>query len=66
MPNMNGFQLQHKIKKLDDKVKICYISAYELDYIRLRATFPSLKTDCFIKKPVDIDDLVKRVKAELT
>jgi hypothetical protein len=46
-------------------VKVCYISAYELDYIRLREMFPSLKTECLIKKPVDIDDLVKRVKAEL-
>jgi CheY-like chemotaxis protein len=65
MPNMNGFELHYKIQKIDDKVKVCYISAYELDYIRLRETFPSLKTDCLIKKPVDIDDLVKRVKAEL-
>ena len=62
---MNGFELHYKIQKIDDKVKVCYISAYELDYIRLRETFPSLRTECLIKKPVDIDDLVKRVKAEL-
>jgi hypothetical protein len=37
-----------------------------LPSLLLIETFPSLKTDCFIKKPVDIDDLVKRVKAELT
>jgi hypothetical protein len=28
-----------------------------LPSLLLRETFPSLKTDCFIKKPVDIDDL---------
>ncbi len=50
MPNMNGFELHYKIQKIDDKVKVCYISAYELYYIRLRETFPSLKTDCFILK----------------
>ena len=65
MPGMNGFELHYKIQKIDDKVKVCYICAYELDYIRLTETFPSLKTECLIKKPVDIDDLVKRVKAEL-
>jgi len=65
MPNMNGFELHYKLQKIDDKVKVCYISAYELDYIRLREMFPSLKTECLIKKPVDMDDLVKRVKAEL-
>jgi two-component SAPR family response regulator len=65
MPNMNSFELHYKIQKINDKVKVCYISAYELDYIRLREMFPSLKTECLIKKPVDIDDLVKRVKAEL-
>jgi CheY-like chemotaxis protein len=41
MPNMNGFELHYKIQRIDDRVKVCYISAYELDYIRLRETFPS-------------------------
>jgi two-component SAPR family response regulator len=36
MPNMNGIELHYKTQKIDDKVKVCYISAYELDYIRLR------------------------------
>jgi two-component SAPR family response regulator len=65
MPKMNGFELHYKTQKIDDKIKVCYISAYELDYIRLRETFPSLKTDCFIKKPVEMADLIGRVKAEL-
>jgi CheY-like chemotaxis protein len=65
MPRMNGFQLHSEIKRIDDKVKVCYISAYEMEYMKLRASFPSLKSDCFINKPVGIDDLLKRVKAEL-
>ena len=26
MPNMNGFQLYREIKKIDDKVKICFLT----------------------------------------
>ena len=32
MPKMNGFELYEKIKKLDNKVKVCFISAYDVDY----------------------------------
>jgi response regulator RpfG family c-di-GMP phosphodiesterase len=65
MPNMNGIELHHKTQMIYDKAKVCYIYVYELDYIRLRETFPSLKTDCFIKKPVEMADFIGRVKAEL-
>ena len=29
MPAMNGFELYDKIKRIDNKVKVCFISAYE-------------------------------------
>ena len=29
---MNGFELYEKIKKSDNKVKVCFISAYDVDY----------------------------------
>jgi CheY-like chemotaxis protein len=28
IPNMNGFELYDKIEKIDNKVKVCFISAY--------------------------------------
>jgi DNA-binding response OmpR family regulator len=69
MPQMDGFSLYEEIRKIDNKVKVCFITAFELNYQALRAVFPAAtSTDdigCFIRKPVDLDDLVKRINAEI-
>jgi two-component system response regulator VanR len=69
MPEMDGFSLYEEIRKIDKKVKVCFITAFELNYQALRAVFPAAtSTDdigCFIRKPVDMDDLVKRINAEI-
>ena len=43
MPGMNGFELYDEIKKIDNKVKICFISAYDADSKALKKQFPSLE-----------------------
>jgi CheY-like chemotaxis protein len=66
MPEMDGFSLYEEIRKIDNKVKICFITAFEVNYQALRDVFPaSDNLGCFIRKPVDMDDLVKRINAEI-
>ena len=65
MPKMNGIELSRQLLELDSNVKICFISAGEANIEVLRELYPSRDIGCFIKKPVTIDHLVKRVKAEL-
>ncbi len=65
MPKMNGFQLYEELEKLDKKVKVCFITAFEVYYRSLRELFPQIEIDCFIKKPIDTEELVKRIQAEL-
>jgi DNA-binding response OmpR family regulator len=65
MPNMNGFELYREIKKIDDKVKVCFITAYDVFYEKLKEGFPAVNVGCFIKKPVDINELVSRINREL-
>jgi DNA-binding response OmpR family regulator len=65
MPTMNGFELCTKLLKLDINVRICFITAGEANIEALREVYPTISVGCFIKKPVRIDQLVKRVKAEL-
>ena len=36
MPKMNGFELYQQLKNIDDKVKVCFITAYEIYYRALR------------------------------
>ena len=69
MPEMDGFSLYEEIRKIDTKVNVCFITAFEINYQALRAVFPAATTTddigCFIRKPVDLDDLVKRIKSEM-
>jgi two-component system, OmpR family, response regulator ChvI len=44
---------------------VCFITAYEIYYETLKKEFPTLNVGCFIKKPIDPSDLIKRVKKEL-
>ena len=66
MPQMNGFELYKKLRTVDDKVKVCFITAYE-DYRKeFKETFPELdETKYFIRKPTAIEDLVNHVSAIL-
>jgi DNA-binding response OmpR family regulator len=65
MPKMNGFELYQEIEKVDKKAKVCFITAFEVYYHALREIFPMLDVGCFIRKPIEIDDLVKKINAEL-
>jgi two-component SAPR family response regulator len=65
MPQMNGIELSNKILELDANVKICFITAGEANIEVLRELYPTRSIGCYIKKPVTIDQLVRRIKAEL-
>lgn len=70
-----------KIKKIDNKIKVLFVTAFEDDYEVLKEFLLPVKVadindeelaavlvevgGRFNRKPIDIDDLAKRVKAEL-
>jgi len=69
MPNMNGFELYEKIRMLDDKIKICFLTASGINHEEFRKKVAYATIDypenCFIIKPIENEDLIKRVKAQL-
>jgi len=65
MPLMNGFQLSEKILAIDINVRICFMSNGEINREALREIYPTRQEGCFIRKPVSIDYLVKRIRSEL-
>ena len=65
MPDINGFELCKKILELDVNVRVCFISAGEVNIEALREIHPKINLGCFIKKPVSIDYLIKRLSADL-
>jgi DNA-binding response OmpR family regulator len=62
MPEMNGFELYKQIKKIDDKVKVCFLTAGEMDYEQFRKELsPALDKNCYIQKPIQNEKLIKRL-----
>ena len=51
--------------KIDNRVKICFITAFEFYYDEFRRVFPKLNVRCFAKKPIAMDELAKILKEEL-
>jgi len=65
LPHLNGFELCEKILEIDINVKVCFMTSGEINREALREIYPTLSLGCFLKKPVTIDYLVKRINAEL-
>jgi DNA-binding response OmpR family regulator len=64
MPNMNGFELYEKVNKIDTKLKVCFLTAFgEGYYEEFRRKFPTPSSSDvnFVRKPIRIGELVKKV-----
>ena len=61
MPDLNGFALYREIKRLDKKVKVCFLTAGEMYYGAYSDIFSSLPANCFIRKPIENEELMNRI-----
>jgi len=62
MPNADGIELFNRMKKEDDKVRVCFFSASELNssYKNLLQSYPD--KFLFVSKPISIHKLAKQIK----
>jgi two-component system, OmpR family, sensor histidine kinase VicK len=69
MPKIDGFELYEKIREIDNKVKVWFITAYETYYKVLKEVLSTSKGGMspgpVIEKPIEIDKLVKQIRTEL-
>jgi DNA-binding response OmpR family regulator len=74
MPKMNGFELSSQLRKANDKIKVCFITALDLEEegnkdlkTTMTATLNNNSNEkpAVIRKPNSIDDFVDRIKAEI-
>jgi CheY-like chemotaxis protein len=65
MPKMNGFEFSVKVLEIDINPRVCFMSSGLINQEALREQYPALSIGCFIRKPVSISHLVRKVKAEL-
>jgi len=63
MPKMSGFQLYNEIIKIDDKVKVCFLTANAFSYFEefRKEEFRVLDKNLFIPKPIQVDQFIKEI-----
>ncbi len=68
MPEMDGFDLYRKLREIDNKLKVCFLTAAELGHYRAIDSdiMDELGEHCFVAKPVDNTDLINRLKVILS
>ena len=73
MPKIDNINSVIKIRKINDRVKICFITAFDVSEEELKQNSHSSSSanyqnkegkedsevECFIQKPIDIDELAK-------
>jgi DNA-binding NtrC family response regulator len=67
MPKMNGLELYNEMRKIDNRVKLCLITAFDIQKEALKAAMPELNTEraVIIKKPIKTVDLAKIVAQKI-
>jgi DNA-binding response OmpR family regulator len=65
LPKMNGFDFCMKVLEMDINPRVCFMSSGLINQEALKEQYPSLSIGCFIKEPVTIENLVRRIKSEL-
>ena len=65
MEGMNGFELVQELKKIDQNLKVCFITSFKAYYDSLIQEYPNMDHKCFIQKPISIDDLIKHIQKVL-
>ena len=59
MKKMNGFELYKEIKKIDNKVKVCFLTASNLNCGTFIDILRELKENQLIQKPIQNEELIK-------
>jgi two-component system, OmpR family, response regulator ChvI len=67
MPEMNGFELYNEMKKIDDQVRICFITAFDIRETDMEAISSSSNKESvnIIRKPIAIEEMVQEIKKQL-
>jgi DNA-binding NtrC family response regulator len=63
MPQMSGLELAANINAIKPDAKVVLMSAFELS--DLEFSIPEVKIEDFLRKPVDVKTLVRRVKVTM-
>ncbi len=64
MPQMNGFELYRELKKIDENIKVCFLTAlselHDYDAFK-REVFPKSGQRYYVQKPIENDEILVRI-----
>ena len=63
MSQMGGFQLHQEMKKIDKEVKVCFLTATEMDFEKFRKAkeFYVLDKERFLRKPIESKEIIREI-----
>ena len=63
MPAMDGFKLYEEMKKIDNKFKVCFLTASEMFYEQYRPAHSIITSEDYpvIQKPIKNEELIKEL-----
>ena len=61
MPKKDGFEVYKEILKIDNRVKVCFLTAGDINYKVFEEVYSTVEKNKFITKPIGNDQLVKKV-----
>jgi signal transduction histidine kinase len=60
MPRMNGFDLYNEIRKIDDKVNVCFLTAGEIN--PADKDYQTISDNLLLRKPIENEVLLQAIK----
>jgi CheY-like chemotaxis protein len=66
MPFMNGFELYRELKKQDEKIKVAFMTAFDVQESEFRKVFANIDISCFFTKPVSMGYLASVIREQIT
>jgi DNA-binding NtrC family response regulator len=62
MPSMNGYEFVKQVKKINSKVNVILMTAFEIEDKEFHSILPSIKIDGFLQKPFSITQLSDTIR----
>jgi DNA-binding response OmpR family regulator len=59
MPKMNGFEFYKKVRKIDNKVKVCFLTAGEINSDK---DYEIFRKNLCLRKPIENESLLMIIK----
>jgi two-component system catabolic regulation response regulator CreB/two-component system response regulator ChvI len=67
MPEMDGFHLYKEVKRIDSKIKVCFLTASEMYDERFREKeWCAIDKNLFLRKPIENEKLIKKLNTMIS